>query len=127
MGYRPGVSSEQDLRDIASRYVEGADAYFLAFLNGKPIGMNSATVWPDGSSELHTGVGVLPAGRGKNVGTRLVDYSLDWMMKRGAVQTEIRTQQLLGGGNANLRTYVRCGARMGRKFRMMSFGLHKTT
>jgi hypothetical protein len=73
MGYRAGVSSKANLDDIALRYIQGATAYFIASVGGAPVGINSvilrSSVTP---AEFHTGVGVVPVGGGKNIGTRLI-------------------------------------------------------
>ena len=110
-------SSQEELLDVALRYVKNASAYLVARRDGKPVGVSSVII--DTSqlhAELHTGVGVSATARGWGLGRALTNATLMWAKQRGMNTAEIRTQERLGDRNRNIEMYEACGGKRERMF-----------
>jgi GNAT superfamily N-acetyltransferase len=117
MGYNPLSSPRDYLYDLATHYVSGADAYFVARLANRPVGLSSLVLQEYGRhAEFHTGVGVLPEARGRRLGHLLTEFTLGWAKRRGMISAEVRTQGRTGVRNRNIEMYRCCGGIRGREF-----------
>jgi GNAT superfamily N-acetyltransferase len=121
MDDRQRLSTRPNLLDLAKHYVAGANGYFVARIEGRGLGLSSLVLQSDKKHAVfHTGVGVVPDGRGRGLGKILTDFTLGWAKSHGMNSAEVRTQERPGTRNRNVEMYQSCGGSCGRAFGMFS-------